>query len=111
MPIITLSPQERLIATQRTWEWQHLRQRKHRRTGEIVEDWQFYRNYTSLESALNDVADTWIRLAKQEDILVATQEVKNALARVCKALTHPLKDEVQDICNSVMENSDAKKSQ
>jgi len=105
MPIIALSPTQRLISTQRTWEWQHLKTRKHRKTGLPVDDWQFYRNYTSLESALNDVANTWIRLSNHQDILDAIREVKNAMATVGKAITQPVDDEVQTICQKVESQS------
>jgi hypothetical protein len=97
MPIIMLSPTQRLISTQRSWEWQILATRKHRETGEPIDDWRFYRNYTSLERALNDVANTWIRVSEHEDIRLAIQEVKNALAEVCNALTQHIKQEVVEI--------------
>ena len=56
MPVFKISETERLISTPRVWEWQKLQMRKHRVTKELVEDWQFYRNYTSIESALKDLA-------------------------------------------------------
>ncbi len=90
MPIIKLNQDQRLISTQRMWEWQILGTRKHRLTGEPIDDWKFYRNYTSLESALNDVANVWIRSSRHEDIRLAIQEVKNSLAEVCSALTMPI---------------------
>ena len=52
MPTINLTSSERLISTARTWELQRLKIRKHRITAEPIESWDFYRNYTSLESAL-----------------------------------------------------------
>lgn len=97
MPIIMLNETQRLISTQRTWEWQTLTKRKHRVTSEQVSDWKFYRNYTTLDGALNDVANTWIRISEHDDIRLAIQEVKNALAEVCKALTHPIKQEAMTI--------------
>ncbi len=101
MPIIPLTPTQRLISTPRTWEWQHLKTRKHRRTGELVDEWEFYRNYTTLESALNDVASVSIRVAKHQDILTAIQEVKNLMASVGKALAHPIDEEIVAICRKV----------
>lgn len=41
MPIIYLSPTERLTSTLRTWEWQRLKIRKDRLTGEPSESWDF----------------------------------------------------------------------
>ena len=104
MPIIQLTPTQRLISTPRTWEWQHLKSRKHRKTGEQVKEWEFYRNYPSRESALTDVANTLIRLSSHEDMLGAIREVKNAMATLCKAITLPIDGEVQTICQNVEAN-------
>lgn len=97
MPIINLNPNERLVSTPRTWEWQRLRIRKHRLTAESIESWDFYRNYTSLESALNDVVSIRIRTSKHEDIHNAIHEVKDALASISKAITEPLMNDVRAI--------------
>jgi len=101
MPIIQLSATQRLISTPRVWEWQHLKTRKHRITGESIDDWQFYRNYTSLDSALADVVNVGIRVSKHDDIHTAIQEVKDAMASVCKALTRSIDDDVRLICQSM----------
>ena len=85
MPIINLTPTERLISTPRTWEWQRLKIRKHRLTAELIESWDFYRNYTSLESALTDVANVRIRTSKHEDIRQLSKRLKmrwQALAKL-----------------------------
>ena len=97
MPIINLTPTERLISTPRTWEWQHLKLRKNRITGEPSKSWDFYRNYTSLESALADVVNVRIRISKHEDIRLAIQEVKDAMASLSKAITQPLMNDVKAI--------------
>jgi hypothetical protein len=97
MPIINLTPTERLISTTRTWEWQRLKIRKHRLTAEPIESWDFYRNYTTLESALTDVVNVRIRTSKHDDIRQAIQEVKDAMASVSKALTQPLMNDVRTI--------------
>lgn len=97
MPIINLTPTERLISTPRTWEWQHLKLRKDRLTGEPSQSWDFYRNYTSLESALADVVNVHIRISKHEDIRQAIQEVKDAMASLSKAITQPLMNDVKAI--------------
>lgn len=97
MPIINLTPTERLISTPRTWEWQHLKLRKDRLTGEPSQSWDFYRNYTSLESALADVVNVRIRISKHEDIRQAIQEVKDAMASLSKAITQPLMNDVRAI--------------
>lgn len=105
MPTIKLNPNQRLISTQRMWEWQLLGTRKHRLTGEPIEDWKFYRNYTSLESALNDIANVWIRTSEHEDIRLAIREVKNGLADVCRAITMPIAQEMVRI--SAFKNEEA----
>lgn len=87
MPIFKISNTERLISTPRVWEWQKLHMRKHRVTKELVEDWQFYRNYTSLESALKDLAEHGIRLSDEKLILDAIQDVKKLLEGLGRAIT------------------------
>jgi hypothetical protein len=61
--------------------------RKHRVTKELVEDWQFYRNYTSIASALKDLAEHGIRLSDEKLILDAIQDVKKLLERLGRAIT------------------------
>jgi uncharacterized alpha-E superfamily protein len=97
MPIINLTPTERLISTPRSWEWQYLKLRKDRLTGEPSESWEFFRNYTSLESALTDVVNVRIRTSKHQDIGEAIQEVKDSMASVSKAITQSLVNDVQAI--------------
>lgn len=101
MPIINLTPTERLISTPRTWEWQRLKLRKDRHTGEPSESWEFFRNYTSLESALTDVVNVRIRTSKHQDIGKAIQEVKDSMASVSKAITQSLMNDVQAISEEI----------
>lgn len=101
MPIIKLTPTERLISTTRTWEWQRLKIRKNRLTGEPAESWDFYRNYTSLESALADVVNVRIRTSKHQDIGKAIQETKDAMASVSKAVTQSLMNDVKAITEEI----------
>ena len=54
---------------------------------EFIEDWQFYRNYTSLESALKDLAEHGIRLSDEKLILDAIQDVKKLLEGLSRAIT------------------------
>jgi hypothetical protein len=112
MPIINLTPTERLISTPRTWEWQHLKLRKNRITGEPSQSWDFYRNYTSFESALADVVNVRIRISKHEDIRLAIHEVKDAMASLSKAITQPLMNDVKAISEKfeMEENSHGAKS-
>ena len=99
MPIINLTPTERLISTPRTWEWQHLKTRKHRITKESIDSWDFHRNYTSLESALIDVVNSRIRTSKHEDIGMAIRDVKDWMASLSKALTRSLIEDSKDVAN------------
>ena len=87
MPIFKISGTERLISTPRVWEWQKLQMRKHRVTKELVENWQFYRNYTSIDSALRDLAEHGIRLSDEKLILDAIQDVKKFLEGLGRAIT------------------------
>jgi len=101
MPIINLTPSERLILTPRTWEWQQLKIRKDRHTGESSESWEFFRNYTSLESALVDVVNIGIRTSKHKDIGKAVQEVKDAMASISKAISHSLLSDVKALSEQI----------
>jgi hypothetical protein len=103
MPIINLTPTERLISTPRTWEWQHLKIRKDRLSGEPSESWEFSRNYTSLESALADVVNVRIGTSKHKDIGKAIKEVKDAMAKVSKDITRSLMDDVKAITEEIKE--------
>ncbi len=87
MPVFKISDTERLISTPRVWEWQKLQMRKHRVTKEFIEDWQFYRNYTSIESAIRDLAEHGIRLSDEKLILDAIQDVKKLLEGLSRAIT------------------------
>jgi predicted SAM-dependent methyltransferase len=87
MPVFQISDTERLISTLRVWEWQKLQMRKHRVTKKLIEDWQFYRNYTSIESALKDLAEHGIRLSDEKLILDAIQDVKKLLQSIGRAIT------------------------
>lgn len=87
MFIFKISDTERLISTPRTWEWQKLQMRKHRVTKEPIEDWQFYKNYLSIESALKDLAEHKIRLSDERLILDAIQDVKKLIERLGKSIT------------------------
>ena len=87
MPVFKISETERLISTPRVWEWQKLQMRKHRVTKEPIEDWQFYKNYLSIESALKDLAEHKIRLSDERLILDAIQDVKKLIERLGKSIT------------------------
>jgi len=101
MPVINFTPTERLISTPRTWEWQRLKMRKDGVTGELSKSWDFYRNYTSLESALADVVNVRIRTSKHQDIVKAIQETKGAMASVNKALSQSLMNDVKAITEHI----------
>ena len=87
MFIFKISDTERLISTPRTWEWQKLQMRKHRVTKVPIEDWQFYKNYLSIESALKDLAEYKIRLSEEKLILDAMRDVKSLIERLGKSIT------------------------
>ena len=87
MFIFKITDTERLISTPRTWEWQKLQMRKQRITKEPIEDWQFYKNYLSIESALKDLAEHKIRLSDERLILDAIQDVKKLLQGLGRAIT------------------------
>jgi hypothetical protein len=87
MFIFKISDTERLISSPRTWEWQKLQMRKHRVTKVPIEDWQFYKNYLSIESALKDLAEHKIRLSEEKLILDAMRDVKSLIERLGKSIT------------------------
>jgi uncharacterized membrane protein len=61
--------------------------RKHRVKKELIEDWQFYKNYLSIESALKDLAEHKIRLSDERLILDAIQDVKKLIQGLGRAIT------------------------
>ena len=61
--------------------------RKHIITKELIEDWQFYKNYLTIESALKDLAEHKIRLSEEKLILDAIRDVKNLIKRLGKSIT------------------------
>jgi len=85
MPIIKISPTERIISTERNWEWQKLRIRHDK---DDAEEWTFYRNYTSIESALLDIYNSWIRLSDHEDLIDALEDAKSRISKLIHDNTH-----------------------
>ena len=90
MPIIVLNDSERLISTARVWEWQKKQKLKDRVTEEEIVEWVFFRNYMTAENALNDVAQSRIRVSKHEDILEATKDLKSEIQLLGKRITDTL---------------------
>ena len=103
MPIIQINNFERLISTPRVWEWQKKKIRKHRTDGADIIEWAFFRNYMTLENALNDIAKSHIRISMHADILAAINEEKNALVDLCKAITAQIKTDSPS--NSLIKNA------
>jgi hypothetical protein len=85
MPIIKISPTERLISTERNWEYQKLRIRKDKND---AEEWVFYRNYISIESALLDLYNSWIRLSDHESLIDAVEDAKSRISKLIHDNTH-----------------------
>lgn len=79
MPIIRISPTERIISTDRNWEWQKLRIRHDK---DDAEEWTFYRNYISIESALLDLYNSWIRLSNHESLIDALDDAKSRISKL-----------------------------
>lgn len=87
MPIFKILDTERLIGTPRAWEWQKLQLRKHRLTKELVEDWQTYKTFISIESALKGLSEYGIRMSDEQLILDAMYDVKKLIERLGRAIT------------------------
>jgi hypothetical protein len=85
MPIIKISDTERIISTERNWEYQKLRIR-HDKGG--LEEWTFYRNYISIESALLDLYNTRIRLSEHESLIDAVDDAKSLISKLIHDNTH-----------------------
>ena len=79
MPIIQISPNARIISTERNWEWQKLRIR-HDKEG--AKEWTFYRNYISIESALMDLYNSFIRLSEHESLIDAVRDAKSRISKL-----------------------------
>lgn len=97
MPTIKLFDKYRLISAHRTWELQQRSTRKHRRTGEIQENWESFRWYTSLENALRDAIEFGVRNSQTEDIHEAMQEAKNLLAALIQGWATHRQPEIEQI--------------
>jgi len=85
MPIIQISPNERIISTERNWEWQKLRIRRDKGG---IEEWTFYRNYISIESALLDLYNSFIRLSEHESLVNAVDDAKSLISKLIQDNTH-----------------------
>ena len=85
MPIIQISPNERIISTERNWEWQKLRIRRDKGG---TEEWAFYRNYISIESALLDLYNSWIRLSDHQSLIDAVDDAKSLISKLIQDNTH-----------------------
>jgi hypothetical protein len=85
MPIIKISTTERIISTDRNWEYQKLRIR-HDKDG--LEEWTFYRNYISIESALLDLYNSRIRLSEHESLIDAIDDAKSLISKLIHDNTH-----------------------
>ena len=85
MPIIKISPTQRIISTDRNWEWQKLRFR-HDKGG--IGEWTFYRNYISIDSALLDLYNSWIRLSDHQSLIDAVYDAKSLISKLIQDNTH-----------------------
>jgi hypothetical protein len=85
MPIIKISPTERIISTERNWEYQKLRIRKDKND---AEEWVFYRNYISIETAFLDLYNSWIRLSGHESLIDALEDAKSRISKLVQDNTH-----------------------
>jgi hypothetical protein len=81
MPIIKINEKERLISSERMWVWQKLRIRKENLN---KEQWDFYRNYTSLESAVLDLYNYGIRTSDKESLLDAVRDSKSSITKLIR---------------------------
>jgi hypothetical protein len=84
MPIIKISSTERIISTERNWEWQKLRIR-HDKDG--LEEWTFFRNYISPENALLDLYNSWIRLSDHTELIDAIEDANSRISKLIQV--HP----------------------
>ena len=85
MPIIKISDTERIISTERNWEYQKLRFR-HDKGG--IGEWTFYRNYISIDSALLDLYNSWIRLSDHQSLIDAVYDAKSLISKLIHDNTH-----------------------
>jgi hypothetical protein len=85
MPIIKISTTERIISTDRNWEYQKLRIRRDKGG---IEEWTFYRNYISIESALLDLYNSFIRLSEHESLVNAVDDAKSLISKLIQDNTH-----------------------
>ena len=86
MPICPLTNKYRLASSVHSWELQERTNRKHRKTGELVEVWKAIKWYRSADIALDAAYEHCLRVSDTEDIRKAIRETQSLLASVRKAL-------------------------
>ena len=81
-----ISDKDRLVTAPRIWEWQKLQPKKSGILDFISYDWQFYRAYSEIEDALNDLHGAGITFTEQQMTLDAIKEVKILVAKLDESL-------------------------
>jgi hypothetical protein len=86
MLIFNISDKDRLVTAPRIWEWQKLQPKKSGILDFISYDWQFYRSYSEIEDALNDLHGLEIKFTQQQMTLDAIKEIKILVAKLDDSL-------------------------
>ncbi len=86
MFIFNISDKDRLVTAPRIWEWQKLQPKKSGILDFISYDWQFYRSYSEIEDALNDLHGLEIKFTQQQMTLDAIKEIKILVTKLDDSL-------------------------
>ena len=81
---------DRLVSAPRIWEWQKLQLKKSFILDSVSYDWQFYKGYSQIEDALNDLHGIGIKFTEQQMTIDAIKEVKILIAKLDESLKTPI---------------------
>ncbi len=85
--VLRIDEDYRLAADRYCWKVERRKRRKHRRTGQPIEDWETLSYHPNLEGAVNSLAEYCLRVSGVQSVEQALAEV----ARVSAALTTALR--------------------
>lgn len=85
--IISINDKYRISSDTHGWAIQEARRRTNRRTGDVSTVFESIRWHSSLQGAVNGLAELWMRTSDAEGVAEALAEAKNLLSVISRALT------------------------
>ena len=96
--ILPINDAYRLAGNQHCWTIQRIRTRKHRHTREALKAWEDIRWYTSIEGAVNGLADLLLRTSDAQTLAEVLAEAKNVAATLSQALRPRVEVAIRETC-------------